>query len=39
MNPDELLLAKDEGVTFWMEWQINDPEMKLMYRIFNNRSL
>lgn len=39
MNPDELTLAMNEGVTFWTECQIDDPEMKLIYRIFQNRSL
>lgn len=39
MNPDELILAMNEGVTFWTESKIDDPEMKLMYRIFKNRSL
>lgn len=39
MNPDVLLLAMAEGVTFWTDYQIDDPEMKLMYRIFKNRSL
>lgn len=39
MNPDELILAMNEGVTFWTESKIDDPKMKLMYRIFNNRSL
>lgn len=39
MSPDELILAMNEGVTFWTESKIDDPEMKLMYRIFENRSL
>lgn len=39
MNPDELTLAMNEGVMFWTDYQIDDPEMKLMYRIFKNRSL
>ena len=29
----------NEGVTFWTESKIDDPEMKLMYRTFKNRSL
>lgn len=32
-------LAMNEGATFWTESKIDDPEMKLMYRIFQNRSL
>lgn len=39
MNPDELTLAMNEGVMFWTDYQIDDPEMKPMYRIFKNRSL
>ena len=39
MNPDELTLAMNEGGMFWTDYQIDDPEMKLMYRIFKNRSL
>lgn len=39
MNPDKLTLAMNEGVMFWTDYQIDDPEMKLMYRIFKNRSL
>lgn len=39
MNAQELMLAMSEGATFWTDWQINDPEMKLMHRIFKNRSL
>lgn len=30
----------NEGVMFWTDYQIDDPEMKLIYRIFKkNRSL
>ena len=36
INPDELQLAISEGVTFWTEHKIKDPEMKLMYRVFRN---
>lgn len=39
MNPDELTLAINEGVMFWTDYQIDDPEMKLMHSIFKNRSL
>ena len=39
MNPDELTLAMNEGVMFWTDYQIDDPELKLMYRTFQNRSL
>ena len=39
MSPDELLLAMNEGARFWMDWQVDDPEMKLIYRVFKNRSL
>lgn len=39
MNPDELILAMNEGATFWTESKIDDPEMKLIYRTFKNRSL
>lgn len=35
MNPEELMLAVREGADFWNDLEVEDPEMKLMYRIFN----
>lgn len=35
MNPGELMLAVCEGVDFWNDLEVEDPEMKLMYRVFN----
>ena len=32
----ELVLAKGEGVKFWQDWEVEDPEMKLLYCIFQN---
>lgn len=37
MNPEELMLAVREGVNFWNDLEVEDPEMKLMYRIFNGK--
>ena len=34
MNAQELMLAKGEGVKFWQDWEVEDPEMKLLYCIF-----
>ena len=39
LNRDELTLAMNEDVMFWTDYQIDDPEMKLMHSIFKNRSL
>lgn len=36
LKPDELMLAMDEGVTFWQDWQTDDPEARLLYKIFQN---
>lgn len=36
LRPSELMLAMDEGVTFWQDWQTNDPEARLFYKIFQN---
>lgn len=36
MSMSELMLAKGEGVEFWQDWGIEDPEMKLLYKIFQN---
>lgn len=36
LNPDELMLAMGEGVTFWQDWQTDDPEARLIYKIFQN---
>lgn len=36
LKPDELMLAMDEGVTFWQDWQTDDPEARLFYEIFQN---
>ena len=36
MKPAELVLAMKEGVTFWQDWQTNDPEARLFYKIFQN---
>lgn len=36
LNPDELMLAMDEGVTFWQDWETDDPEARLLYKIFQN---
>lgn len=35
MNPGELMQAVCEGVDFWNDLEVEDPEMKLMYRVFN----
>ena len=35
MNPGELMPAVREGVDFWNDLEVEDPEMKLMYRVFN----
>ena len=36
LKPDELMLAMDEGVTFWQDWQTDDREERLFYKIFQN---
>lgn len=36
MAPDELMLMMNEGVTFWQDWQTDDPEARLLYKIFQN---
>ena len=36
LKPDELMLAMDEGVTCWQDWQTDDPEERLLYKIFQN---
>lgn len=36
LNPTELMLAMDEGVTFWQDQQTDDPEARLFYKIFQN---
>lgn len=36
LKPDELMLAMDEGVMFWQDWQTDDPETRLFYKIFQN---
>lgn len=36
LNPAELMLAVDEGVTFWQDWQTDNPEARLLYKIFQN---
>ena len=36
LKPAELMLAMDEGVTFWQDWQTDDPEARLFYKIFQN---
>lgn len=30
------MLAIDEGVTFWQDWETDDPEARLLYKIFQN---
>lgn len=35
MNPEELMLAVREVVNFWNDLEVEDPEMKVMYRVFN----
>lgn len=30
------MLAMDEGSTFWQDWQTDDPETRLFYKIFQN---
>lgn len=32
----ELMLAIDEGATFWQDWETDDPEARLLYKIFQN---
>ena len=36
LKPAELILAMDEGATFWQDWQTTDPEACLLYKIFQN---
>ena len=36
LKPEELILAMDEGVTFWQDWQTNDRDERLFYKIFQN---
>ena len=36
LKPDELMLAMDEGVTFWQDWQTDDRDERLFYKIFQN---
>ena len=36
MNPDELILAMSEGVTFWTDRVTNNPDDRLLYKIFQN---
>lgn len=36
LKPAELMLAIDEGVTFWQDWETDDPEARLLYKIFQN---
>lgn len=36
LKPTELMLAMGEGVTFWQDWQTDDPETRLFYKIFQN---
>ncbi len=36
LKQDELMLAMDEGVTFWQDWQTDDLEERLLYKIFQN---
>ncbi len=36
LKPNELMLAMDEGVTFWQGWQTDDLEGRLLYNIFQN---
>lgn len=35
-TPNELTLMMNEGVTFWQDRQTNDPEARLLYKIFQN---
>lgn len=35
MNPGELMQAVCVGVDFWNDLKVEDPEMKLIYRVFN----
>ena len=35
-TPAELMLAIDEGATFWQDWETDDPEARLLYKIFQN---
>lgn len=36
MSPDELLLAMNEGVTFWTDRMTDNPDGRLLYKIFQN---
>lgn len=36
LKPAELMLAINESVTFWQDWQTDDPEARLFYKIFQN---
>lgn len=35
-TPDELMLMMNEGDTFWQDWKTDDPEARLLYKIFQN---
>lgn len=36
MNPDELTLAMNEGVMFWTDRMTDNPDDRLLYKIFQN---
>lgn len=36
LKPAELMLAVDDGVTFWQDWMTDDHEARLLYKIFQN---
>ena len=36
MSVSDLMLTKGECTEFWQDWEIEDPEMKLLYQIFQN---
>lgn len=36
MNPDELILAMNEGVMFWTDRMTDNPDGRLLYKIFQN---
>lgn len=36
LKPSELTGAIGEGVTFWQDWETDNPEARLPYKIFQN---
>lgn len=36
LKPAELMGAIEEGAAFWQDWETDDPESRLLYKIFQN---